>query len=223
MDKVSKTGKAGLAEHEAAINAQLAVVEQLEAAIQKAGERLAFAAKGPSLANSYQMASEFQDSWVEGAFWRLRSWYVCTCGCVTSSKSWRRKFAAFDAAKQRYYCVACGRRYRTTMGQIVEIFCPKDAMTLWARAEIPPDALEDVRAMAAAASGVPDTPEAFYAALAQYTPTTGTIFRRMEPGELYEPSTAPELLDQVAMLVPEGRALLDSRPMFPWNQILTLF
>lgn len=111
------------------------------------------------------------------------------------------------------------------MGQVIEVFYPTDNITCWARATIPPDALEDIRGMATAAGGVPDTPQAFFAALAQYTPTTGTIFRKLSVHELYEPSDANALasVEQVAMLLPEGKALLQARPMFPWNQLLTLF
>ena len=79
--------------------------------------------------------------------------------------------------------------------------------------------------MATEAAGVPNTPQAFFAALAQYTPTTGTIFRRMDVHELWDPTDpgAAAAVEQTAMLMPEGKALLEARPMFPWNQLLTLF
>ena len=171
------------------------------------------------------MASELQDGWVEGPHGRLRSWYARNCGSVVSSKAWKRRYQARDAVRQRYYYLACGKKHRARVGQVIEIYYPTDNITCWARAEPPPDALEDIRGMATEAGGVPNTPQAFFAALAQYTPTTGTIFRRMGVHELRGPADpgAAAAVEQIAMLLPEGKALLESRPMFPWNQLLTLF
>ena len=123
ISKVAAKGKAGLVEHEAEIDRHLSLVEDLHVQISAASERLAFKDKG-ELANSYQMASEFQDGWVEGPHGRFRSWYVCSCGCVMSSKAWKRRYEAHDAVRQRYYCLACGRKYRVRMGQVIEIYYP---------------------------------------------------------------------------------------------------
>ena len=224
ITKVASGGKAGMAEHESELNTLLQQSQELESKVLEAGKRMAFKSKGdPALINSFQMASEFQDSWIETSAGRFRSWYVCSCGAATSSKAWKRRHSDHAATKQRYYCICCARKYRTTMGQIVEV--EMGGLTMWSRAEIPPDSLEDIRGLASEARGVPNCPKEWFEALTQFTPTTGTIFRRAEMTDLYDPGAAdaPALLGSFAMLTPSGKAVLDARPMFPWNQLLTLF
>lgn len=225
FNKIAAAGPSGVERYQDELDKHLAEASALEQRVHQASERLGFASKGEA-AKSYQAASEFQDSWVEGPMGRFRSWYACSCGCIMSSKSWRRKHEQHDAPRQKYYCVACGRKYKVSFGQVIEVCYPGHNMTAWAKASIPPDHLEDVRAMHSESKGVAAaTPQEWFRALEQFVPSYGSVFRKMAIGELYDPSApgASELLNQVAMLTPEGKALLESRPMFPWEQLMTLF
>ena len=81
----------------------------------------------------------------------FRSFYICQAGgadpCLTviSSETWTTKHDDPLASKQRWYCICCGALYKTKFGMIIEI--EFEGQFYYVKAQIPPDNLEDARAM----------------------------------------------------------------------------
>jgi hypothetical protein len=200
-------------------------LQQLEKDIDAAESPVAWGRHPPKVSEEFAVASSYFDEWQRtGQVW-LRSWYICSCGCVQSSLTWRRRFAALEGvSKQRWYCQACGRRYKTAMGQLVE-FAENGAdpeQTFWSLATIPPPAVEDLRGMKCEEEIAPRTPQGLLDAIEQHVPVQGSILRLAKRDDLWEPDAVDweEKLKGMCFLKPNARALLEQRPFFDWNQIL---
>ena len=108
----------------------------------------------------------------------------------------------------------CGRRYKAKYGQLVEFLINNQPH--WALADIPPNGVEDLRAMAKEKElDVSATAEEIYRQIQQYTPVTGEILRPATPADMWHGGDC----SMVAMLTPEGKRALEATPKFQWYQI----
>jgi hypothetical protein len=197
-------------------------LRDLEADIEKCEAPQAFAMHPPKTQAELLTASTYFDEWQRtGNLW-LRSWYVCSCGCVMASLCWRRRHDVLNSTKQRWYCRACSRRYKTSMGQLVEFSLNGTEDVCWSLATIPPPAIEDMRAMIKEEEVAPRTPAALLRAIEQHVPVTGSILRPATRGDLHDPMAPDweESLQGMCFLKPAARVLLQQRPFFDWNAIL---
>ena len=153
----------------------------------------------------------------------MRSWYVCSCGCVMSSKTWRRFKGQLVTTGQRWYCRAvwCGKRYKVVMGQLME--CNFDGTHYWSLASIPPADVEDLRARSLELSTSYSTPQALFEGLEKFKPlmseSTAEMIRPALASEVDSPTE--EELPYIFFLTEMGRQLLSQQPLFSWEQLAT--
>ena len=82
----------------------------------------------------------------------FRTYYVCMaggnmnrCGTAILSAKWRRLKEDKTATGQRYYCMVCGSRYKTSNGVLIEMKINKKCF--YTLADIPHTGIEDLRSM----------------------------------------------------------------------------
>ena len=205
------------------INDLSAQIENMEGKIEETTKALAWRSRGAEQ-DRFLSAGEFSDEWSSYGGWTMRSFYMCGCGCVTPSKLWDRKFSDPLAARQRYYCVACSRRYRVAFGQLVQVQAPDGAL-YYMKAGLPPKEVEDLRALSLEQEhGDVRSAEELYGRLRTYAPATGNyVLRACQKAELsWEHQARPEcdeLVKAVGFLTAGGRQQLDAAGMFDWMQL----
>ena len=144
----------------------------------------------------YMQAAQYSDEWVcnldakgqvTSAF---RSFYICmaggadnTCYTVIPSKVWATKHVDPLAPKQKWYCNCCGAVYRTKFGMIIEIEIR--GQFYYVKAQIPPDNLEDTRAMYLEQTLAPTSPEDLLDKLKNVAPHRSAIFRLITRADVY--------------------------------------
>ena len=143
----------------------------------------------------YMQAAQYSDEWVcnkdpkghvTSAF---RSFYICLAGgtdqCLTviPSKKWSTKHDDPLAAKQRWYCICCGAMYKTRFGMVVEIQIRGNFY--YVRAPIPPDNLEDTRALYLEQTLKPSSPEDLLDKLKDVVPHPSEILRRITQNDVW--------------------------------------
>ena len=134
---------------------ELTIIEELEKwdqVLWKLTTPLAF--QGKEDAVEMMNVAQYHDEWVETESGAIRAWYVCLqdwgetyppCGTVMPSKQWKRKFEEVGASKQKWYCVCCTTRFRTSYGMLVEVRAK--GISTFMLAEVTNKDVEDVRAM----------------------------------------------------------------------------
>jgi hypothetical protein len=151
-----------------------------EADMEAANKPAAFSSHGDEMQNRFLVSATYADAWVSvGKHTYFRSWYICDlegCGAVITSKGWKRRHADVWAKKKGWYCSVCGRGYKHSFGQLVDMLI--DGVPTWALADVPPEKLENIRAahLEEIFSSIPDlTPEKLYRNLKSYRPITGEL------------------------------------------------
>ena len=201
-------------------------LDDLEPKIEAKSRMLAWEDKGPEQ-DEYLRACEYADEWVRWGGYRLRSYYKCSCGAVISSKTWKTKHADPMASKQKWYCLACGRKYATAMGQLVELLTPGNQL-LWMYADIPNKDVEDIRALALEKEKRDKVSSAadLYSQIASYAPATGHgVLRPATVGDLcsWALETIPRdqwdaQVKMMAMMTPAGHSALSTGGRWDWMQ-----
>ena len=217
------------AKNDCKIEQLLQETDRLRLEIEALSTRSDFKSKGDKM-NDFQLASEYQDEFINTDFGYVRGWYTCVCGCVMASKTWGRRYAEFNSSKQRWYCISCNRRFKTAFGTICEQYFADTKETVWARGDVWGTDMEEIRGKYTEMCGekkgmVLTTPEEFYASIKGYRPVVGTIFRPTTRADLWDPNrpTADTDLQMSCMLTENGKLLLDQNPIFNWKCVLTLF
>ena len=208
------------------IDKAMKVVDTLEEAIKKATELLAWKSRDDQQVD-YITVCTYADEWIRYAGYQIRSYYVCTCKAVIPSKVWDRKHQDPRASKQAWYCVSCGRKYRASWGQVVEILDPSGNL-MWLPADVPSIDVEDVRAMAIEQeqSNHVTTPMQLWDRIASHAPACGNGVVR--PATLADVSwqnagkskeEVEEIMKSCAFITDEGKRMLDVAPKLSWMQL----
>jgi hypothetical protein len=150
----------------------------------------------------------------------FRSFYICLAGgvypCCTviPSKTWETFHKDPLATRQRWYCICCGARYQTKFGMIVEL--EVHGNFYYVKADIPPENLEDLRAMWLEENKKPIDPEDLFAKLNLVTPHRSEILRQITQEDVM--AGAKTKFDQNAYkITPSAYKTL---PHFEWQQIM---
>ena len=162
-------------------------------------------------------ASQYSDEWAYNEN-NFRSFYICLaggqhpCNTVIPSKTWSTKHKDPLATKQRWYCICCGAKYLVKFGMVIEI--QVDGTSSYVKADIPPDNLEDLRAMKLEQTLQPKDPDHLFAMLKLVTPQKSAILR---------PITQDEVLDKTKF--DKNAFKIDASaykqlPHFEWQQIM---
>ena len=173
----------------------------------------------------YMQAAQYSDEWVCNkkngkVLSAFRSFYICLAGgaqpCYTvmPSKTWRTFHEDPLASKQRWYCVCCGAKYLTKFGMLIEIEIR--GVFYYVKAEIPPDNLEDLRAMWLEQTLKPSRPEDLYEMLKLVTPHASGILKPIEPSDVfvgYQTKYDPNAYKITS-------SAYNSLPNFDWQQIM---
>ena len=223
---------------------QFKLLEKLEAWEENyektTGRPLAFASRGGAeVQEAYMKAADYADAWTESPHGSFKGFYFCEhalpyggkCNTLITSKGWARKHEveaelSVEAAtrkKQSWYCGACGCKYSTNYGQLVEIYGrdPKSGATTvhcWVKAPVP-DWLDhmDVKAMAIerAFGAKATTPLDLFKLLPERLPQVARDFLRpLQKSELSLPG-----LDPNSHLRVVNEAYLEQLPEFKWDYI----
>jgi hypothetical protein len=109
------------------------------------------------------------------------------------------------AVGQRWYCNACGCKYKTTMGVLIEFY--KDGMATYCLAEFPPQSICDARGlMIESAFKDIKTPEELLAAVPNSKPLSDAVLKRESEG-IYKIAE---------------HAQLEALDTFKWEQLFNL-
>ena len=176
----------------------------------------------------YMQAAQYSDEWicnkspttgqVVSAF---RSFYICLAGgadaiCYTviPSKKWSTKHADPLASKQTWYCICCGAGYKTKFGMIIEIEIRN--IFYYVRAQIPPDNLEDTRALYLEETLKPSSPEDLLSKLSNVTPYKSEILRPITKSDVWGSSKTKYDPDAFKIDATAFKKLQE----FDWQQIM---
>jgi hypothetical protein len=206
------------------------LLDQLEQLAQPE-ESLAYSHMTAAKQEAMIRASSYSDEWCEVRDSRgtligsVTSYYVClnsnahsasSYGCclkVIPSKDWSRAGAAPELAR-RWYCTDCEMKFRASWGQVV-IVNTVDEHTLqpvryYLRAEVPPWACEDIRAMTLeeARPHLQD-PKSLYESLRRVVPQKDNLIVQR-----------PGCKEDGRYFV--SKSMLDGLPFFDWHQIFKL-
>ena len=210
-----------------AINVAMKELDSFQAKIDEANRLLAFRDRGEHQ-EEYIVVCTYADEWLTWAGYRFRSYYVCGCGCVCSSKMWTRKFPELAATKQRWYCVACSKRYKTTFGTLLELLNIQTNTVTWMKGDVPSMDIEDIRAMALERQhGDVKTPQELWNRIESYSPATGAdVVRPCTVGDLWAQHGKPQseiedLAKYCAFITPQGQTKLSQEVPFCWDQLYT--
>ena len=127
---------------------------------------------------------------------------------VTPSKDWDALHADPLKSGHRWFC-ACRARYRAKWGQLVQVsraLPSGDIEHVYARAEVPPWCVEDVRAMHLEETVQPTSAEDLFSKVKRCVPT----------------------LTELVVATPDGGrrvvdiAAFEALPVFPWHQIFNM-
>ena len=143
----------------------------------------------------YMQAAQYSDEWVCNTDSKgqvlsaFRSFYICKAGgadpCYTviPSKTWSTKHEDPLATKQRWYCNCCGAMYKTRFGMVIEIEIR--GQFYYVKSAIPPDNLEDTRAIFLEQTLAPTSPEDLLFKLKDVAPHRSAIFRPITRDDVY--------------------------------------
>ena len=172
---------------------ELTIIEALEmwdSRLEQLCQPLAFSDK-PDATQMFNVA-QYSDEWVNTKTGALRAWYVClqdwggtwgVCGTVMPSKQWKRKFDDVRPSKQRWYCVCCQTRFRTSYGMLVEVHTR--GVSTFMLAEVSNRDVEDVRAMFLEKELKPKNHRDLWEKIPDFTPIDPKeILRPVKPHEL---------------------------------------
>ena len=206
---------------------ELTIIEALEmwdSRLEQLCQPLAFSDK-PDATQMFNVA-QYSDEWVNTKTGSLRAWYVClqdwggtwgVCGTVMPSKQWKRKFEDVGASKQRWYCVCCQTRFRTSYGMLVEVHTR--GVSTFMLAEVSNRDVEDVRAMFLEKELKPKNHRDLWEKIPDFTP--------MDPQEILRPVKPHELaitegfdVSLVSKFVNVDG--LKKVPKWDWDQIFSL-
>ena len=170
-------------------------LEKMEDEIEELNKNLAF--QGFVDQQQCVNVAQYHDEWsMSTAGSRMRAWYVCMCdgngqwppcGTIMPAKHWKRRFDDIGSSKQRWYCVCCGKKYKTKYGMLVEIHItsPTPAST-FLRSEITNKDVDDVRAMYLEHSLKPKDHKDLWRQIPDFTP--------MQPGDIMRPCREDEFV-----------------------------
>jgi hypothetical protein len=213
-------------EHDFSVREINEQMDDMETRIAETSKAVAWRSKGDGQ-DKYPVICEHADEWINYAGYRIRSYFVCICGVLVTSKLWPRLHEEIDSTGQRCYCPQCTRRYRAGFGQIVEILTP-DATVLYARAALPPKDIEDLRAVDLEKKFHDvKTPMELWEHIRSYEPASGNdIVRAATDNDLgcdfkTKPDAEKELVRKsMAVLTAKGTDALRDLPKFDWRQII---
>ncbi len=103
----------------------------------------------------WRRAADYSEQLVSGVAGAFNYYFICrghdstedsTCWRIVSSKKWTTFKEDPIAAQQRWYCTACGCRYLTNMGVLIEIYVK--GIACYCIAEFPPSSILDARGLA---------------------------------------------------------------------------
>ena len=206
---------------------ELTIIEELERwdkSLEELNKPMAFADKEDAV-QMFNVA-QYSDEWVRTASGALRAWYVCLqdwggqhppCGTVMPSKQWKRKFADLGSTKQRWYCVCCQTRFRTSYGMLVEVHTK--GVSTFMLAEVSNRDVEDVRAMYLDRTLKPKDHMDLWRQIPDFTP--------IDPRDILRPVADHELsitggYDKDLIMKFVDVQGLKSVPKWDWDQILCL-
>jgi hypothetical protein len=114
----------------------------------------AFESKGSEQV-AYCRAADYSDIWFEKGGTngtRFSKYFVCRsggsgekCNTLTPNKDWKMMHADPLAEKQRWYCLTCGCRYKTTFGVVCELKLANAPKPVYCFAEFPEQAMLDAK------------------------------------------------------------------------------
>ena len=202
-------------------------LDAIELEVDRARQPIAFRGRGEQQFE-HIIVCTYADEWLTWAGYRFRSYYVCDCGCVCSSKMWTRKFPELAAVKQRWCCVACGKRYKTTYGALLELLNIQTNTASWTKGDAPPMDIEDIRALALEKQHRDvQTPQELWNRIESYSPATGAdVVRPCTVGDLSAQHGKPlleieDLAKYCAFITPHGPPMLSQDAPFCWDQLFT--
>lgn len=175
----------------------------------------------------YMQAAQYSDEWVcnkdsKGqVLSAFRSFYICLAGgadypCYTviPSKTWSTKHEDPLASKQRWYCICCGACYKTKFGMVIEIEIR--GQFYYVKAPIPPENLEDTRAMYLEQTLAPKSPEDLLQKLKDVAPHRNAILSPITMADVYGGGKTKFDPNTFKIKADAYQALQD----FDWQQIM---
>ena len=165
--------------------------DELRTAQREATQARIRSIEGMTEAEQWQLdfAADYTDEWYMvghgESLKAFRSFYVCDakvgtehCGTMTLSSQWTRRHEDPLAQKQRWYCPACGARYKTTSGVLVELV--HGGATHHVRADFPPESIQEVKwASVQRSHDHATTPETLLAAIPDAAPASGVVLQKI--------------------------------------------